>query len=112
MVERAEIEDARTQVSERAQQRWNLLMSGQVDQAYEYLSPASRSTVSRDLFRRRFSGGQGWRSVKVEKVDCRPEACQVRMLLEYDIREITGLKRSFEETWVRDSGSWWLVAGK
>jgi len=111
VIERAEIDSAKAVVSERAQQRWELLMSGQVEKAYAYYSPASRSSESLELFRKKTAGVRWWRNLKLDSVVCRPDACQVRMLLEYDLFEIKGLKQSVEETWVKDSGNWWLVAG-
>ncbi len=87
-------------------------MKGQLDGAYEYLSPASRSTLSVEAFRKRSGAGRWWRSIKHEKVDCRGDTCQVTMLLEYDLFEIKGLKMAINETWIKDAGNWWLVAGK
>lgn len=112
VIEKAEVEEAKAQVSERAQQRWDLVMKGQLDQAYEFLSPASRSTVSPAVHRKRNSGARWWRKLTLEKVDCRPDVCQVTMLLEYDLREFKGLTRKAEETWIKDGGNWWLVAEK
>jgi hypothetical protein len=103
-------EDPKQVVSQRAQERWNLLMTGQTERAYEYFSPASRQTLSFEAFRRRSGGGRWWRSLEVKSVDCAADACQVTMILEYDLFEIKGLKRSVEETWIKDAGTWWLVA--
>lgn len=111
-IERAEADEAKAAVAERAQMRVDLLIKGQYEQAYEYLSPASRSTVSLAVFRKRAGGAQWWRGIKLDKVDCRPDACQVTMTLEYDIFELKGLKRTVEETWIKDGNTWWLVAGK
>jgi hypothetical protein len=112
VIERSEAEDARQQVSERARQRWDLIMKGQLDKAYELMSPASRSTVSFDTFRKRNAVGRWWRKIDLDKVDCRQDTCQVTMALEYDLFEIKGLKTSVEETWIKDAGTWWFVAGK
>ena len=111
-IERAEADETKAIVAERAQKRVDLVMKGQLDQAYEYFSPASRATLSFEAFRKRSTGSRFWRAVKLDKVDCRPDACQVTMSLEYDLFELKGLKRTYEETWVKDGGSWWLVAGK
>jgi len=111
-IEKAGEEQAKAVVSERAQQRWDYVMKGQMDKAYEFLSPASRSTLTLDAFRKRTSAGRWWRGMKLGKVDCRADTCQVTMLLEYDLFEIKGLKASVEETWIKDAGNWWLVAGK
>ena len=111
-IERATVEEATKQVSERVQQRWDHVKQGQTDKAYEFLSPASRSTLSPEVFRKRNAAGRWWRSMKIEKVDCRADACQVTMAVEYDLYDIKGLKRTIEETWIKDAGTWWLVAGK
>jgi hypothetical protein len=112
IVERAQQDVAVHEVSLRARERWDLLMTGQVDKAYDYLSPASRVTVTREAFRKRSSGGQWWRRFEVEKVDCGKDTCRVTISLEYDLKDIKGLKRSIDETWVEDQGVWWLVAAK
>lgn len=111
-IERAEADEAKAIVAERAQKRVDLVIKGQLDQAYEFYSPASRATLSYEVFRKRSAGTRWWRGFKLDKVDCRPDACQVTMSLEYDLFELKGLKRTVEETWVKDGGNWWLVAGK
>ncbi|MCM2328177.1 MAG: hypothetical protein NDI88_09835 [Lysobacter sp.] len=105
-------EDATKVVSERTQQRWDLVAAGQLEQAYEYFSPASRTTLTLEAFRKRAGGKRWWRSMRIEKVDCRLDTCQVTMVLDYDLYEIKGLTRLVEETWIKDAGTWWLVAGK
>lgn len=111
-IERSEAENAKQEVAERARQRWDLMMKGQMDKAYEFMSPASRSTISFESFRKRNAAGRWWRSIDLAKVDCRQDTCQVTMALEYDLFEIKGLKTSVEETWIKDAGTWWFVAGK
>jgi len=110
-IEQATVDEAKKEVSERAQQRWDHVTKGETDKAYEFLSPASRSTLSFEVFRKRNAAGRWWRTMKIEKVDCRADACQVRMAVEYDLYEIKGLKKNIEETWIKDAGTWWLVAG-
>lgn len=105
-------EDDAKVVAERAQKRWDLVAKGQADEAYQYLSPASRTTTSIERFRKQTSGGQYWRSMTLTEVDCREDTCRVTMSLEYDLREIKGLKATIEEIWIKDAGSWWLVAGR
>lgn len=111
-IEQAEADEAKAIVAEQAQRRADLVIKGQLDQAYEFYSPASRATLSYQVFRKRSAGTRWWRAVKVDKVDCRPDTCQVTMSLEYDLFELKGLKRTVEETWIKDGGTWWLVAGK
>lgn len=111
-IERAEVENAKQQVSERVQQRWDLLAKGQVEGAYEYFSPTTRSTLPLEIFRKRARTARSWKSMKLEKVDCRADTCQVTIAMEYDIREIKGLKATVEETWVKEAGAWGLISAK
>jgi hypothetical protein len=111
-IERGETEEARQQVAERARQRWDLMMTGNLDKAYEFMSPASRTAISLGTFKKRNAAGRWWRKVDLSKVDCRQDTCQVTMALEYDLFEIKGLKTSVEETWIKDAGTWWFVAAK
>ena len=110
-VERIEVAEGARAVEQRALERWNYLIGGQWEKAYEYFSPTSRSTLPLEVFRRRSAGGQWWRTISVDKVDCRPESCRVTMTLKYDLKEIKGLTRIIEETWINEAGTWWLVAG-
>lgn len=110
VIEKAATEESKRQVAERAQERWDLLMKGQVDRAYEYYSPSSRESLSLEVFRRRSATTRWWRKAQLDKVDCEADACKVTMTLEYDLKEFKGLKTTDVEAWVKDSGTWWLVA--
>jgi len=111
-IEQVTVDEAKREVTERVLQRWDHLTKGQTDKVYQFLSPASRSTLSFEAFRKRQAAGRWWRSMAIEKVDCRADTCQVTMAVEYDLYEIKGLKRTVEETWIKEEGTWWLVAGK
>lgn len=100
------------EVTARVEQWWEHVRKGETEMAYGLLSPASRSTINLDTFRKRNAGGRWWRSMKILDVDCRADTCQVRMAVEYDLYEIKGLNRTIEETWIKDAGTWWLVAGR
>ena len=112
MMEQAAVDRDKQAVSQRVQERWDLLMKGKAAEAYEYFSPASRTTLSLESFRKRSSGGQWWRSIKIERVDCQPEVCSVTMVLFYDLYDIKGLKAGIEEKWVKEDGTWWLASTK
>lgn len=100
------------EVTARVEQWWEHVRKGETEKAYGLLSPASRSTINFETFRKRNAGGRWWRSMKILDVDCRADTCQVRMAVEYDLYEIKGLNRTIEETWIKDAGTWWLVAGR
>ena len=98
---------------ERIKERWDSMMKGDVEKAYEYLSPASRETLSKQNYLRRRAGGRYWRSVTIPKVECAADLCKVSIELVYDLSpDLKGLKREFVETWILDGGTWWLVQDK
>ncbi len=111
-VEQAAVDRDKQAVSQRAQERWDLLMKGKAAEAYEYFSPATRTTLTLESFRKRSGAGRWWRAIKMERVDCQSEVCSVTMVLEYDLYEIKGLKAGIEEKWVKDDGTWWLANTK
>ena len=97
----------------RAKQRWALLMKGDMAGAYEFLSPASKASVSKDAYVKRRGSARYWRSVAMQNVECASDTCKVMMLLEYDLSpDVKNLKRDIVETWIQDEGAWWLVEGR
>jgi hypothetical protein len=112
VTEVSSVEKDKQAVTQRAQERWDLLLKGKADEAYAYFSPATRTTLTLDVFRKRSSVGKWWRSIKLDRVDCQPEVCSVTMVLDYDLYEIKGLKAGIEEKWVKEDGTWWLASQK
>ena len=95
-------------VTARAQARWDALIKGDVDTAYGYLSPASRAVTPLEQFKARTRTGS-FRSVKIEKVSCSGEACEVSLLLTYDHRLMAGITTPVGETWIIEDGQAWYV---
>jgi hypothetical protein len=102
-------EAAKQEVSARSLERWDLVMKGQADKAYGYFSPASRTALSPEAFAKRTRSSHMFRKVDLTSVDCSLDTCRVRIVLEYDIRDIKGLKTTFDETWIKEADTWWLV---
>lgn len=103
-------------VRERAQARWNALVAGNFEEAYKYLSPASRSVVSLQRFRGSVGGAATWRSAEVHKVTCnQSERCTVSIKVRYSpalrVGTLGTIETSVEETWLFDAGQWWLPQG-
>jgi len=95
-------------VKERAQARWNALVGGDVEKAYGYLSPGTRSVMTRDAYASSLKLGF-WKAVSVDKVEC-PTAtlCEAASTVEYEHmghRNKTPLK----ESWIKDGSTWWYV---
>jgi hypothetical protein len=99
-------------VAGRAQARWELLIKGDVEGAYQYLSAGSKAGTPLALYKAKIKPGI-WRKAKVEKVDCKAEVCKVEMLITYDFRNRFGTMKGIEtplpETWIIENGSAWYV---
>jgi hypothetical protein len=104
-------EDPAEVVAKRAEERWKLLIAGNVAGAYDYLSPGSRSLMSREVYQGTIKPGI-WRAVKVSSVECKEEQCQAQIELKYSYKRPSinyEGERLLEETWIREGGSWWYV---
>ena len=92
----------------RAQARWVAILQGDLDTAYAFLSPASRSLVSRDAFKAQFR--RPFRSTTVDGVACEPEICKVRVTVYFDHPMMKNIPAPVEESWVLEQGQFWFVA--
>jgi hypothetical protein len=106
--------DKQEVVARMAQSRWDALMKGDFEAAYKLMSPASRSIVKLEEFRRR-SGMVTWKAASVSKVECSAEdVCSVTMDVKYAYR-LLRIGRTVEnnqvlaETWRNTAGGWWYV---
>lgn len=95
-------------VTKRAQERWEVLLKGDVKAAYAYLSPASRAVTSLERYQAR-TNPANFRSVKLEKVTCQAETCRLRFWLTFDHRLMKGVQTPLEETWIIENGQAWYV---
>ena len=95
-------------VAIRAQERWDALRAAQFDKAFSYLTPSTRLTLPPDVFRSRLSSLR-WIDVKVLKVVCEPEVCDVTLKMDYYALPNLKDSRQIEEKWIWDAGNWWVV---
>jgi hypothetical protein len=95
-------------VTKRAQERWDVLLKGDVKAAYAYLSPASQAVTPFERYQMK-TNPASFRSVKLEKVSCQAETCQLRFWLTFDHRLMKGVETPLEETWVIENGQAWYV---
>ena len=105
--------DKKEVVARIAQSRWDALMKGDFEAAYKLMSPASRSVITLDEFRRR-SGIVTWKAANVRKVECSADdLCAVRMNVKYAYRLRVGRMvendQVLAETWRNTAGGWWYV---
>jgi hypothetical protein len=95
-------------LKERAQARWNALVSGDLGKAYGFLSPTTRAAMTpasyADGVRKGF-----WKSATVDKVQCESATvCDAYLTVEYAHLGRT-TKTPMKETWIKDGSTWWFV---
>jgi hypothetical protein len=95
-------------VTQRAQAKWNAMIKDDVEAVYGFMSPASRQVVTLERFKANLRRG-AFSEAKVERVTCEADACQVRMLVTYDHKQMKGITTPLTESWVFDGGEAWFV---
>jgi len=103
-------------IGERAQARWDSLLAGNVEEAYQYLSPGYRSSVSLEQYQRKLRTQKVlWTGAEYIDSDCLDSVCKVQISLNFSlvgvlpgVRRYNG-KQEIDESWVNSEGKWWLV---
>lgn len=102
----------------RAVERWQLLIDGKPDEAYDYLTPGYRSTISRQEYARNaLLGAIRWRSVNWRDAECRSaDACEVSLQVEYTVRmsgagDVPSVNLQ-KEDWLLVKGKWYLLPAR
>lgn len=73
-------------VLKRAGERWQYLIDGQPERAWDYLSKGVQSTESRDAYARGMKERPvHWLAVEPLEAECEAARCDVRIKLEYEI---------------------------
>jgi len=98
-------------VTQRATARWDLLIKGDFDGAYQYMSPGSRETTPLDRYKANIRR-DSFRSIKIENVACDGEACKVKLMLTYDHPKMKGIVTPVNESWIVDGAQAWYVYGR
>jgi hypothetical protein len=95
-------------VTERSNARWQAIVKGDYQTAYDMMSDASRKAVTLERFRGR-SRSVAFRDAKVQKVSCEADSCKVDVFVTYDHPKIKGVGFPAIETWVIERGTFWYV---
>ena len=99
-------------VTQRVNERWKALVSGDFSRSYGYTSPSFRSLISQDVYRGRIGSAVSWVAGEVASVQC-PDAikCVARVRIDYKplMRGRAGdtFSTYVDETWVLEGGQWW-----
>lgn len=99
-----------------AQSRWDALIRGDAEAAYNMMSPASRSMVSLEVFRKKASLVT-WKAASIKKVECSADdlcTAQVTATYAYQLRRggvVKGVENEqvLTEKWRNTDGGWWYV---
>ncbi|UJS25725.1 hypothetical protein [Thiothrix winogradskyi] len=103
-----------------AQQRWDALIKGDLEHAYEYYTEAFQATTPFDVFKRKTQGAGLWSKAQVQKVQCETSGKRCRVDVEVTVSlKMRGLNQPVEssdvvqETWVKDGwfSDWRYVKG-
>jgi hypothetical protein len=102
------IEAKRAVLTERINARWEALIKGDLDQAYAYLSAASKEAYPLNVYKGGTRPGM-WKAVKINSIDCEGEICLAGMTLTYDHRMMKGVQTPFAEQWIIEKGTAWYI---
>lgn len=96
-------------VTVRAQAWADHLLEGNLEGAWAYTSPQFRALSSSKDYTRQVLGSGRWNSAVVDSVQCAEEVCDVKIAIEYEIKQmkITN-QRHLDYKWVLVDGEWWL----
>jgi hypothetical protein len=104
-------------VTERAAARWQAIIGKDFASAYEYLSPASRATVTAAGFKT-VASRIDYRAVEISGATCDAGTCRVKLILTFNASvaiqggesaPVKGIHTPLEENWVIDKGQIWYV---
>jgi hypothetical protein len=95
-------------VTERSAARWKAIIGKDFAAAYEYMSPATRSTVTPAGFKT-VASRLAYRNAEVKEVTCEAETCRVRLVITYDAKIMAGVHSPLEESWIIEKGQAWYV---
>jgi hypothetical protein len=102
---------------QRAVERWQLLIDGKGEQAWDYLSPGARSTKPREVYGKEMAERPvHWISVQKEDKACESDSnCVIRSMVEYELRgaragtDAMRVPKRIDEVWIKIDEVWYFV---
>jgi hypothetical protein len=96
----------------RAEARWQALIAGDFDKAYDFETPAYRKLYNVRQYRARYSKGLRWNQAKIVEIDPRqPEVATVKVEIDYSFpvsdQGMMDAKGLSTETWLWVDEQWW-----
>lgn len=103
-------------IQEKAVQRWDYLIAGHADKAYDFLSPGYRATVTREGYANSMNNRPvNWEAVKYLDQKCDVDVCTVHVKLKYKVQiNLHGMRKiagdsPVTEKWIKESGRWYYL---
>lgn len=102
---------------DRAVERWQLLIDGKGEQAWDYLSPGARSTKARAVYGKEMAERPvHWISVQKDDKACESDSnCVIRSMVEYELRGTRAgadgmrVPKRIDEVWIKIDEVWYFV---
>ena len=96
-------------VKERAQSWADALLRKDLDSAFALTSPTYREFAKPGHYHARIAGAGNWTTAEVDRVTCEEGFCNVRMVVEYEIKHMqVKNRRPLDYRWAEVDGEWWL----
>lgn len=97
----------------RALERWQVLIQGDTERAYRYLSPGYRKVNSLELYRARIGSAVQWKEASLGDISCAEKVCEVTVNIRYrysgpTVGNYEG-ERPIKEKWTQVEGEWWFL---
>ncbi len=101
-------------VAQRAKARWELLMQGRPDQAWEYIAPGSRALLDRESYiAQKRNAPVTYTRVELLETTCEAESCTVELRIHTQAPlPFAGMVPAYSllrERWVLSDGVWYFV---
>jgi uncharacterized protein YchJ len=104
-------------LEKRSIERWNLLIAHKAEKAYDYLSPGSRSTETRDKYAAEMNNRPvHWQSVTYVDSKCDDaDACTVQLQAAFAVNMSARMGHDVQsvtlvwERWIRVDGQWYYL---
>ena len=97
-----------------ANQRWQYVIEGKFDKAYEMTAPSFRKLKTKENFTiAMMTASAKWQSAEVIRVKCETQTCKVSVKTVSQIMMPTRFKgplvSGVDETWIFEEGQWWKL---
>jgi len=106
-------------IEERVQARWDALFSDDITEAYSYISPGYRSSVSEQHYRNKLARqAVVWVTANYDSHQCEADVCNVNVNLTYRVTNpLPGVKnwestQQVDEKWIKVKGKWYFLPEK